>query len=92
MACLVGMDFGAKLLASMAKCFEVLTHLRVVILWIEHLHLNKSRSNIIPGAIDLLIVDVICSYIFSKKKIVLLYAIVFKIIDYLDRLYNFEIK
>lgn len=45
MACLVGMDFGAKLLASMAKCFEVLTHKKVVILWIEHLHLNKRRSN-----------------------------------------------
>lgn len=23
MACLVGIDFGAKLLASLAKCFEV---------------------------------------------------------------------
>lgn len=80
MACLVGMDFGAKLLASLAKSFEVLTHSQVVILWIEHLYPQKR------GAINLLVFVVICPDIFSNKKIVLLYAVVFKSIAYLTRL------
>lgn len=63
LACLVGIDFGAKLLASLAKCFEVpLLFRRNYFYVIEYLNVRSGCFARILGTIFF--------FCFNKKSIV----------------------